>query len=73
MNFEVYMNDFNLVSEKGYPEDGEFCWLIWKTYSGEYEFSFGGYFEDKKEFYGNCGLMKKMLLHGSLWENKKCR
>ncbi len=56
MNFEVCMNDFNLVSEKGYPEDGEFCWVIWKTYNGEYDFSFGGYFEDKHEFYGNCGL-----------------
>ena len=52
----MLIHDFNVVSEVGYPEDGDFCWLIWADDEGDYNFSFGGYFQEKHEFYGNCGL-----------------
>ena len=31
MNFSLRVDKWNLVSEKGLPEDEEWCFLVWKT------------------------------------------
>lgn len=56
MNFSLSVDKWNLVSEKGLPEDGEWCFLVWKTAKGELDWSVGGYNENKQSFYVNFGL-----------------
>ena len=51
MNFKLSVDRWNLVSEKGLPQDGEFCFLVWKSEDGEYNWSAGGYNANEKEFY----------------------
>jgi hypothetical protein len=55
MNFKLSVDKWNLVSEKGLPEDGEFCFLVWKSDDGKYNWSAGGYNEIDKEFYIDFG------------------
>lgn len=55
MNFKLSIDKWNLVSEDGLPEDGEFCFLIWKSGDGEYDWGVGGYNESENEFYVNFG------------------
>jgi hypothetical protein len=55
MNFKLSVDKWNLVSEKGLPEDGEFCFLVWKSDDGKYNWSAGGYSEIDKEFYIDFG------------------
>lgn len=55
MNFKLSVDKWNLVSEKGLPEDGEFCFLVWKSDDGKYNWSVGGYDEKEKEFYIDFG------------------
>jgi hypothetical protein len=62
MSFKLSVDKWNLVSEKGLPEDGEFCFLVWKSDDGEYNWSAGGYSEREKEFFidfGYGGLVLK--------------
>ena len=56
MNFNLSVDKWNLVSEKGLPEDGEWCFLVWKSENGELDWSIGGYNESEKNFYANFGL-----------------
>lgn len=35
MKFNLSVDKWNPVSEKGLPEDGEWCFLVWKTEDGE--------------------------------------
>lgn len=56
MNFNLSVDKWNLVSEKGLPEDGEWCFLVWKTHDGELDWSVGGYNESENEFYVNFGM-----------------
>lgn len=56
MNFNLSVDKWNLVSEKGLPEDGEWCFLVWKTENGELDWSVGGYDEGEQSFYVNFGL-----------------
>ncbi len=35
INFNLSVDKWNPVSEKGLPEDGEWCFLVWKTEDGE--------------------------------------
>lgn len=55
MNFSLRVDKWNLVSEKGLPEDEEWCFLVWKTEEGEFEWSVGGYSESEQRFYVNFG------------------
>jgi hypothetical protein len=55
MNFRLSVDKWNLVSEKGLPEDGEFCFLVWKSDDGAYHWSAGGYDESAKEFFIDFG------------------
>lgn len=55
MNFNLSVDKWNLVSEKGLPEDGEWCFLVSKTENGEWDWSVGGYNESEKSFYVNFG------------------
>ncbi len=56
MNFNLSVDKWNLVSEKGLPEDGEWCFLVWKHDDGELDWSVGGYSESENEFYVNFGM-----------------
>jgi hypothetical protein len=56
MNFKLSVDNWNIVSENGLPEDGEFCFLIWKSSDGEYNWSVGGYNKNEKAFYVDFGL-----------------
>lgn len=56
MNFSLSVDKWNLVSEKGLPKDGEWCFLVWKSSTGEIDWSVGGYSESEKTFYVNFGL-----------------
>jgi hypothetical protein len=56
MNFKLNVDNWNIVSEKGLPTDGEFCFLVWKSSDGEYNWSVGGYNKNEKEFYVDFGL-----------------
>ena len=54
--FEISEKDWNLVSEKGLPEDGEWCFIIYKTdREPQYDFFVGGYNEEQKEFWVSFG------------------
>lgn len=55
MKFHLSVDKWNLVSEKGLPEDGEWCFLVWKTEDGELEWCVGGYSESEEQFYVNFG------------------
>lgn len=44
-NLNIAEEKWNLVSEKGYPKDGEWCFLIYKGQE-EYHYFVGGYHED---------------------------
>lgn len=60
MNFKLSVEKWNLVSEKGLPEDGEWCFLVWKSDDGEINWSAGGYNAQDKEFFidfGHGGLI----------------
>lgn len=54
-NLNIAEEKWNLVSEKGYPEDGEWCFLIYEC-KGEYHYFVGGYHEDESQFYVNFGF-----------------
>jgi len=54
INLNVPEENWNLVSEVGYPEDGEWCFVIYKV-NDEYSFSVGGYSEREEQFYVNFG------------------
>ena len=54
-NFNIPEEKWNLVSKVGYPEDGEWCFLIYKGRT-DYCYSVGGYDERKSNFYVNFGL-----------------
>ncbi len=56
MNFKLSIDKWNLVSEKGLPEDGTWCFVVWKTHDGKYDWTVGGYDEKEKKFYANFGL-----------------
>ena len=56
MNFNLSVDKWNLVSEKGLPEDGAWCFLVWKWENGELNWSVGGYNESEQSFYVNFGL-----------------
>ena len=51
MNFNLSVQKWHLVSEKGLPKDG-----TWKSAKDEYEWTIGGYNETEKYFYANLGL-----------------
>ena len=55
INFSISEEKWNYILEKGYPEDGEMCIFIYK-YANKYSYEFGGYCENKHEFYVNFGL-----------------
>lgn len=54
-NLTVPKESWNLVSEVGYPEDAEWCFLIYKV-RDKYSFSVGGYSVYEEQFYVNFGL-----------------
>ncbi|MDE7270850.1 MAG: hypothetical protein K2N81_10310 [Acetatifactor sp.] len=56
MKFNLSVDKWNLVSEKGLPEDGEWCFLVWKTEDGELQWSIGGYNESEENFYVDFGM-----------------
>ncbi|MDE6016678.1 MAG: hypothetical protein K2H41_13485 [Acetatifactor sp.] len=56
MKFNLSVDKWNLVSEKGLPEDGEWCFLVWKTEDGELQWSIGGYDESEENFYVDFGM-----------------
>ena len=69
MNFNLSVQKWHLVSEKGLPKDGTWCFLVWKSAKDgtwcflvwksakdEYEWTIGGYNEAEKYFYANLGL-----------------
>lgn len=56
MGFKLSVEKWNLVSEKGLPEDSTWCFLVWQSDDGEYNWSMGGYNADEKFFYVNFGL-----------------
>jgi len=49
-------DNWNLVSEKGYPEDGENCFVLWKTETGDIDWFVGGYDENNESFIADYGL-----------------
>ena len=55
-NFKLILDKWNLVSEKGLPEDGTWCFVAWKNCTGEYEWAIGGYQEAEHQFYVNFGM-----------------
>ena len=48
MNFNLSVQKWHLVSEKGLPKDGTWCFLVWKSAKDEYEWTIGGYNETEK-------------------------
>ena len=56
MNFNLSVQKWHLVSGKGLPKDGTWCFLVWKSAKDEYERTIGGYNEAEKYFYANLGL-----------------
>jgi len=56
IRFEIDETKWNFVSEKGMPEDGEWCFVVWKADDGEYDYHIGGYNEQENTFYMNFGL-----------------
>lgn len=56
MKFNLSVDKWNQVSEKGLPEDGEWCFLVWKTEDGELQWSIGGYNESEENFYVDFGM-----------------
>lgn len=54
--FRIEESDWNYVEEKGLPEDGTWCFVIWKDSNGDYDYHLGGYDEDSNEFYVNFGM-----------------
>lgn len=59
INFKLVVDErqWNVVSEKGYPEEYSWCFLILKTEAeGEYDYFVGGYIPDRKCFWVNFGL-----------------
>ena len=55
MNFNLSVQKWHLVSEKGLPKDGTWCFLVWKSAKDEYEWTIGGYNDAEKYFYANLG------------------
>ena len=53
MNFNLSVQKWHLVSGKGLPKDGTWCFLVWKSAKDEYEWTIGGYNEAEKYFYAN--------------------
>ena len=56
MNFKLTLDKWNLVSEKGLPEDGTWCFIAWRNCADEYEWTIGGYNEAEHQFYVNLGM-----------------
>ena len=54
--FDFSIKNWSLVSEKGLPKDGEWCFLIWVKQNGEFDWSMGGYSEKESQFYVNFGF-----------------
>ena len=61
MSFELdFLEDWNLVSEKGLPEDFTICLVIWKSSDGKLELFAGSYdeeFHQFKTYVGRGGLV----------------
>ena len=57
-NFNLNISNWNMVEEFGMPEDGDFCFVVYKTKTNIefYSWSIGGYNQENKEFYCNLGL-----------------
>ena len=73
MNFNLSVQKWHLVSEKGLPKDGTWCFLVWKSAKDEYEWTVGGYNEAEKYFYANLGLggIQMKLLPGQNFSRTK--
>lgn len=56
MNFKLSVEKWNLVSEKGLPEDGTWCFFVWQSDDGEYNWNVGGYNANEKIFFVDFGL-----------------
>ena len=56
MNFKLILDKWNLISEKGLPEDGTRCFVAWRNCADEYEWMIGGYNEAEHQFYVNFGM-----------------
>lgn len=76
MNFKLILDKWNLVSEKGLPEDGTWCFVAWKNCTGEYEWAIGGYQEAEHQSMSILAweewfLKRKRLSHGRNFSKMK--
>lgn len=53
--FNLSMKKWNITSEKGLPEDGAWCFLLFKS-RDSFSWTIGSYFEDKGHFWANMGF-----------------
>lgn len=56
MKFNLTVKKWNLVAKSGLPQDGTWCFYIWKTHEGKYDWAIGGYNACEKMFYVDFGL-----------------
>ncbi len=54
--FEIDESKWNYVEDIGLPEDGQWCFLIWRTHKGDYTYHLGGYNDRENSFYVNFGM-----------------
>lgn len=54
-NFSLSISDFNLVSETGLPEDGEWCFIVIGDDESGYIWSVGAYYAEDGNFWVNFG------------------
>ncbi len=56
MNFEMRGEKFNIVSEVGLPEDGDFVIALFGDEESGYSWQPAGYSVENHNFYANMGL-----------------
>lgn len=66
MNFKMYAENFNVVSEVGFPQNHEFVIAIFGDDQNGYSWQPAGYDVKNKNFYANMGL------GGMVLDEKNC-